>query len=105
MGEKRGNTGKLLNPYNDNGVLEVYYEDIDKWVRVTYREFRSWGGRRKITEWKYPFRQPAEELTYEYIGPVFEYMTNTKVKKPVIGINGVRPKTKSTYSEKILNDK
>ena len=46
----------------------------------------------KITEWKYPFRQPAEEKTYEYSGPVFEYMTNTKVKKPVIGINGVRPK-------------
>jgi hypothetical protein len=47
MGEKRGNTGKLENPYNDNGILEVYHDEIGKWIRVTSREFRSWGGKRK----------------------------------------------------------
>ena len=30
MGEKRGNTGKLENPYNDNGILEVYHDEIGK---------------------------------------------------------------------------
>jgi hypothetical protein len=101
MGEKRGNTGKLENPYNDNGVLEVYYEEVEQWIRVTFREFRSWGGKRRITEFRYPYRQPSESSTYEYTGPVFEYMTNTKVKKPTKGLNGSRPQTKTTYSERI----
>ncbi len=40
-----GSVGK-----NDNGILEVYHDEIGKWIRVTSREFRSWGGKRKITE-------------------------------------------------------
>lgn len=101
MGEKRGNTGKLENPYNDNGILEVYHDEMGKWVRVTSREFRSWGGKRKITEYRYPYRQPTEEVTYEYVGPVYEYLTNTIVKNPINGANGSRPKSQSTYSERI----
>jgi hypothetical protein len=101
MGEKRGNTGKLENPYNDNGVLEVYYEEVEQWIRVTFREFRSWGGKRRITEYRYPFRKPTEENTYEYTGPVYEYLTNKIIKEPNKGLNGSRPQTKSTYSERI----
>lgn len=100
-GEKRGNTGKLLNPYHDNGILEVYHEELERWIRVTSREFRSWGGKRRITEYKYPFRQPAEISVYEYTGPVFEYLTNNIVKNPINGTNGSRPKSQSTYSERI----
>lgn len=100
-GEKRGNTGKLLNPYNDNGILEVYHDEVGKWIRVTSREFRSWGGKRRITEYKYPFRQPIEVKVYEYEGPVFEYLTNTVIKKPINGVNGSRPKSPQTYSERI----
>jgi hypothetical protein len=101
MGEKRGNTGKLLNPYNENGVLEIYQHELEQWVRVTSTEFRSWGGKRKITEYKYSFRQPTAMNTYEYKGPVFEYLTNNKVKNPVIGTNGAREKSKTTYYESI----
>lgn len=98
-GEKRGNTGKLLNPYNDNGILEIYQHELKQWVRVTPTEFRSWGGKRRITEYKYPFRQPIEVKTYEYEGPVFGYMTNNIIPEPVLGVNGTREKSKFTYSE------
>jgi hypothetical protein len=101
MGEKRGNTGKLENPYNDNGVLEVYHEEIEQWIRVTSREFRSWGGKRRITEYRYPYRQPTEISMYEYTGPVFEYLTNKIINNPNKGVNGSRPKPQSTYSERI----
>jgi len=101
MGEKRGNTGKLLNPYNDNGVLEVYHDESGKWFRVTSREFRSWGGKRRITEYRYPFRQPTQVETYEYVGPVYEYLTNRVVENPSNGTNGSRPKSPLTYSERI----
>jgi hypothetical protein len=94
MGEKRGNTGKLLNPYNDNGVLEIYQHELERWIRVTSTEFRSWGGKRKITEYSYQRGKDPICKTYEYNGPVFEYMTNTKIPKPVLGINGIRPKSK-----------
>jgi hypothetical protein len=99
MGEKRGNTGKLLNPYNDNGVLEIYQHELEQWIRVTSTEFRSWGGKRRITEYLYPRGKDIISKTYEYEGPVFGYMTNTKIPKPVLGINGIREKSKSTYSE------
>jgi hypothetical protein len=101
MGEKRGNTGKLENPYNDNGVLEVYHEEIENWIRVTSREFRSWGGKRRITEYKYPYRQPTEISMYEYTGPVFKYLTNTIINNPSGGINGSRPESQSTYNGRI----
>jgi hypothetical protein len=100
MGEKRGNTGKLENPYNDNGVLEVYYEEVEQWIRVTFREFRSWGGKRRITEYRYPFRKPIEVNTHEYEGPVFEYQTNHLVKFNIAeGMNGVRPNSINTHQE------
>lgn len=101
MGEKRGNTGKLENPYNDNGVLEVYHEEIENWIRVTSREFRSWGGKRRITEYKYPYRQPTEISMYEYTGPVFEYLTNKIINKPSSGRNGFRPESQSTCNGRI----
>jgi hypothetical protein len=99
MGEKRGNTGKLLNPYNEGGILEIFHHDLNQWVRVTPRDFRSWGGKRRITEYKYPFRRPVEMSIYEYDGPVYEYLTNNIVSKPIKGNNGVRSESKLTYSE------
>ena len=98
MSEKRGNTGKLENPYNDNGVLEVYHEEIENWIRVTSREFRSWGGKRRITEYKYPYRQPTEISMYEYTGPVFEYLTNKIINKPSRGRHGSRPESQSAHN-------
>lgn len=101
MGEKRGDTGKLLNPYNDNGVLEIFYDSLDTWVRVTSNDFRSWGGKRRITS--YTNHKRGEEATCtieEYHGPVYEYKTNTKVKKlNSKGLNGSRVKAEPTLSE------
>ena len=100
MGEKKGNTCKLLNPYNDNGVLEIFHPEMGKWIRVTSTEFRSWGGKRRITEYRYPFRKPIEVNTHEYEGPVFEYQTNHLVKFNIAeGMNGVRPNSINTHQE------
>jgi hypothetical protein len=101
MGEKRGNTGKLLNPYNENGILEIYHHELEQWVRVTSTDFRSWGGKRRITEYSYQRGKDTIEKVYEYNGPVFGFQTNTKIPKPTLGLNGTRTESKKTYSEKI----
>jgi hypothetical protein len=93
-GEKRGNTGKLLNPYNENGILEIYHHELERWIRVTSTDFRSWGGQRKITEYSYQRGKDPIERTYEYTGPVFEFQTNTKTKNPILGLNGTRKESK-----------
>ncbi len=42
MGEKRGNTGKLENPYNDNGILEVYHDEIEYSTPLTITPRSIW---------------------------------------------------------------
>lgn len=81
MGEKRGETGKLINDFNTAGVLEVFLPNLEGWYRATAKDFRSFDGKRRITEpTKGERGNPWVELrTYEYEGPVFLWGTNTQV--------------------------
>lgn len=82
MAEKTGNTVKLAYDFNTSGVCEVCIKG--NWYRTTAREFRSFDGKRRITE---PIKQPGigdsfndlEFTTYEYNGPVYIVQTNTEV--------------------------
>jgi len=82
MAEKTGNTVKKLYDFNTSGVLEVCIKD--NWYRVTSNEFRSFDGKRRITE---PVKQPGlgesfddiEFKTYDYNGPVYILLTNLEV--------------------------
>jgi len=81
MSEKRGETEKLINPFNTAGVLEVYMPSLQGWYRVTARDFRSFDGERRITE-PTTVEQgnvAVETLTYEYLGPIFMFGTNVEV--------------------------
>jgi hypothetical protein len=88
MGEKRGNTGKLIFEFNPLAALEVQYSDGDeRWFRVSAEHFRAFDGKRRITE-------PAEVIkgstevrmkTYQYDGPVYAWGTNKKVIKQNLG--------------------
>lgn len=78
MGEKRGQTGKLINQFDTGKCLEVYLESQQRWHRVISKEFRSWNGERRITEWDIN-RDP---LYTKYDGPIYYHMTNTIVKEP-----------------------
>ena len=82
MGEKRGNTAKLIYDFNTSGVCEVCIKG--NWYRTTAREFRSFDGKRRITE---PIKQPGigdsmfdvPMHTYEYNGPVYIVQSNVEV--------------------------
>jgi len=82
MSEKRGNTEKLLFPFNTAGVLEIEMAN-GVWYRVTSGRFRSWDGPRRITE---PTRTERANphvpmRTYLYEGPVYIFGTNKRAKK------------------------
>lgn len=82
MAEKTGATAKKVYDFNTSGVLEVCIKD--NWYRVTSNEFRSFDGKRRITE---PIKQPGlgdsfsdvKFHTYDYNGPVYILQTNTEV--------------------------
>ena len=82
MAEKTGHTSKKAYVFSTSGVLEVCIKD--NWYRVTSNEFRSFDGKRRITE---PIKQPGlgESMfdvpmkTYEYNGPVYVLLTNQEV--------------------------
>lgn len=82
MAEKTGATVKKLYDFNTSGVLEVNIKG--NWYRVTSNEFRSFDGKRRITE---PIKQPGlgESMfdvpmhTYDYNGPVYVLLTNLEV--------------------------
>ena len=82
MAEKTGNTAKLVYDFNTSGVCEVCIKG--NWYRTTAREFRSFDGKRRITE---PVKQPGlgdsfsdvKFRTYDYNGPVYILQTNTEV--------------------------
>lgn len=81
MAEKRGEIIKLINPFNTAGCLEVYKPSLKGWYRVTARDFRSFDGRRRITE---PTRVELGNVdvpmkTEEYVGPVYVYGSNDVV--------------------------
>lgn len=78
---KRGELEKLVFPFNTAGSLEIYMPDVDIWYRVTARDFRSFDGKRRITE---PVKVELGNVdvpmtTYEYDGPVYVYGTNDQV--------------------------
>jgi len=80
--EKAGHTAKKLYDFNTSGALEVCIKD--NWYRVTSNEFRSFDGKRRITEPSAPVGQGAdmsaiEMRTYEYNGPVYVLLTNQEV--------------------------
>lgn len=88
MGEKRGNTGKLIFEFNPLAALEVQYNDGDeRWFRVSAEHFRAFDGKRRITEPAEVIRgcQDVKMKTYEYDGPVYIWGTNKKSVKQNIG--------------------
>ena len=83
MAEKRGNTEKLLFPFNTAGVLEIYYPNTDRWYRTTATTFRSFDGPRRITEPTAVEKgNPHVPMrTYDCSGPLYHLRTNRIVKQ------------------------
>ena len=81
MSEKRGQTGKLTYDFNTAAHLEAQ-SSRGSWCRLTAREFRSWDGPRRITEYfiDSKTKQSYSPGTLEYHGPIFVLMTNTQVE-------------------------
>jgi len=80
MAEKTGHLIKLQYDFNTAGVLEVCMKGT--WHRATSREFRSFDGKRRITE---PTKTELGNVivpmrTYDYNGPVYMFGTNNEVK-------------------------
>jgi len=78
---KRGELEKLVFPFNTAGSLEIFMPGVDVWYRVTAKDFRSFDGKRRITE---PLEIELGNVdvpmtTYEYEGPVYVYGTNDEV--------------------------
>ena len=77
MSEKRGNTVKLVYDFNEARCCEIYFERLERFGRVTAREFRSFGGKRRILN-----VDDRDNVFYEdYNGPVYWFGTNKKVSK------------------------
>ena len=78
--EKKGHLVRLEYNFNTAGVLEVFLKN-EKWYRVTSSNFRSFDGKRRITEpTKVEHGNPWVDLrTYEYHGPVYQWGTNNVV--------------------------
>lgn len=83
--EKRGHLVKLENNYNTSGVLEIFMKG--KWYRVTSNDFRSFNGKRRITEPEYCAHGNVNIplVTYDYDGPVFAWGTNDWVPYTGVG--------------------
>lgn len=81
MGEKRGFTGKLKFEFNPLALLEIQFNDDDRWFRVSAEYFRAFDGKRRISEPSITVKGVAEVPmnVYEYKGPVYIWGTNTKV--------------------------
>ena len=80
MAEKTGHLIKLQYDFNTAGVLEVCMKGT--WHRATSREFRSFDGKRRITE---PTKTELGNVivpmrTFDYNGPVYMFGTNNEVK-------------------------
>jgi hypothetical protein len=84
MAEKRGNTVKIQYDFPTQLCLEVNFID-EKWARVTPRDFRSFGGKRRILN----ISNPKNVHHEEYNGPIYFYETNEIIptQDVVKGIN------------------
>ena len=79
MKEKTGNTVKLVYDFPTQLCCEIEYNP-GKWIRTTPRDFRSFGGNRRILnidDSKFP--------SYEdYKGPVYYTLTNHQVTEDLL---------------------
>ena len=75
MAEKRGQTEKLRYDFNEARCCEIWYKGLNRYARVTPREFRSFGGKRRILN----VDNPRNAFYEDYEGPVYYMMTNKKV--------------------------
>ena len=77
MTEKRGQTEKMRFDFNEARCCEIWIEGLNRYGRVTAREFRSFGGKRRILN-----VDDRENVFYEdYDGPVYWFGSNKKVAK------------------------
>ena len=84
MSEKQGNTEKPDYPFNTSANLEVFIPNLNRWHRVTCNDFRSWDGKRRITETINVRHKEITNIpskTIDYDGPLYAYGTNRKVIK------------------------
>lgn len=71
MGEKKGNTIKLVYDFNTSRCCEIEYKP-NTWARVTCRDFRSFKGNRRILN----VDDPTNTFYEDYNGPVYLFGTN-----------------------------
>jgi len=81
MSEKKGNTVKLHYDFPTQRCCEVFLPNLDRWHRVTAREFRSWCGKRRILHIEGDHRlKPEVTVEYrDYDGPTYLYGSNKKI--------------------------
>ena len=81
MGEKRGQTVKLIYDFPTQLSTEVGYED-GTWNRVTCNRFRSYNGPRRILH----LNEEGKGEYRDYHGPVYYFDSNIKLKdlSPII---------------------
>jgi hypothetical protein len=92
MSEKKGNLIKLHYDFNEAFSCEIYLDSIDKWVRLTPREFRSYVGKRRILN--VSLKEPEYQ---DYEGPVYYFGTNKIChdlpnKKGLLYYNNIDPR-------------
>jgi hypothetical protein len=78
--EKKGSTEKLRYDFNESRCCEIWSDKLNRYVRITSREFRSFGGKRRILN----FDLKNTPLYEEYIGPVYWFGTNKKIPSELI---------------------
>jgi hypothetical protein len=76
MSEKTGNTEKLIYDFDTSANLEVYMPNLERYHRVTSREFRSFNGKRQING-------------LEYKGHIYHYGTNKRANKSLVELNKI----------------
>ena len=77
MTEKRGQTEKMRFDFNESRCCEIWFDGLERYGRVTAREFRSFGGKRRILNVDDRYNAFYED----YEGPVYWFGTNKKVAK------------------------
>ena len=91
MGEKRGQTVKLIYDFPTQLSTEVEYDE-GKWIRVTCNRFRSFNGPRRILH----FNKEDKSEYREYNGPVYYFNSNIKLKdrtkKGYVYLHDITPK-------------
>ena len=83
MSEKTGHVEKLEYPFNTSANLEVFLPKLEKWYRVTCLDFRSFNGKRRITQQVVTKHKEIIGIpfkTVDYGGPLYAFGTNKIVK-------------------------